>query len=164
MDIYVAKLANVSVSAASAAISQMTFLQKSQIFAKTISSNIVSWLKTPIGAITAVSTGVMLLWKGIETLQHKNEEAARVSRELADEEVENHQKQLSSLEELQKKLVSTGGDKQALAQIQNELNDAIGETPGLLNDESNAYEFATKKLWAKIEAEKAALKVSKMRQ
>ncbi|WP_249312104.1 peptidoglycan DD-metalloendopeptidase family protein [Congzhengia minquanensis] len=106
----------------------------------------------------------MFLWKAIETLQHKNEEAARVSRELADEEVENRQEQLSSLEELQKKLVSTGGDKQALAQIQNELNDAIGETPGLLNDESNAYESATKKLWAKIEAEKAALKVSKMRQ
>ena len=106
----------------------------------------------------------MFLWEVIETLQHKNEEAARVSRELADEEVEKHQEQLSSLEELQKKLVSTGGDKQALAQIQSELNDAIGETPGLLNDEANAYESATKKLWAKIEAEKAALKAAKSRQ
>ena len=47
----------------------------------------------------------MFLWEVIETLQHKNEEAARVSRELADEEVEKHQEQLSSLEELQKKLV-----------------------------------------------------------
>ena len=106
----------------------------------------------------------MFLWEVIETLQHKNEEAARVSRELADEEVEKHQEQLSSLEELQKKLVSTGGDKQALAQIQSELNDAIGDTPGLLNDEANAYESATKKLWAKIEAEKAALKAAKSRQ
>ena len=105
----------------------------------------------------------MFLWEVIETLQHKNEEAARVSRELADEEVEKHQEQLSSLEELQKKLVSTGGDKQALAQIQSELNDAIGDTPGLLNDEANAYESATKKLWAKIEAEKAALKAAKSR-
>jgi hypothetical protein len=46
------------------------------------------------------------------------------------------------LEELQTKLKDAKGNKEELASIQGELNNAIGDTPGLLNGESTAYDTA----------------------
>ena len=93
-------------------------------------------------AITAVTTAITIAEK-------KNEEYIESQKKLIDKIYENVSKyndEISSLDSLQEALRDAKGDKEKLASIQGELNKAIGDTPDLLNTESNAYSIANQKI------------------
>lgn len=93
-------------------------------------------------AITAVTTAITIAEK-------KNEEYIESQKELiekTDENISKYDDEISSLDNLQKALHDAKGDKEKLASIQGELNKTIGDTPGLLNAESEAYNVANQKI------------------
>ncbi len=115
----------------------------------------ITWLATnPIGQIMLVVAAVAALTAGYDALINRKENLARQKLENINGELDSINEELSSLEELHSKLETAKGDKSELAKIQNELNDAIGKTNGLLNGEENAYELANAKLKANIELKK----------
>ena len=111
---------------------------------KPILLNPITWIVAAFAAITA----------GYDAIISRKEKLARTKIEDLDEEISKYGEEIQSLEELQTKLESAKDNKQELAKIQNELNDAIGETTGLLNGEGKAYEIANAKLKANIELKK----------
>ena len=113
----------------------------------TLATNPLTW-------ITAGIAGFSLLIKGIDTWIGKQEKLARTKLEGLDDKITTYDEEIASLEELQVKLESAKGNQSELAKIQNELNDVIGETAGLLNGEGKAYEIANAKLRANIELKK----------
>lgn len=93
-------------------------------------------------AITAVTTAITIAEK-------KNEEYIESQKELiekTDENISKYDDEISSLDSLQKALHDAKGDKEKLASIQGELNKTIGDTPGLLNAESEAYNVTNQKI------------------
>lgn len=115
----------------------------------------LKWLVTnPAGWAILATTAITGLVKGYDALIGRQEKLARTKIEDLDEDISKYDEEIRSLEELQSKLESAKGNKSELAQIQNELNDAIGETTGLLNGEGKAYDIANAKLKANIELKK----------
>ena len=115
----------------------------------------LKWLVTnPIGQIGLIIASVGLLSKGYNALIGQKEKLADAKLEGLDEEISNLDSEIQSLESLQEKLKDAKGSKSELAKIQSELNDAIGDTPGLLNGEGKAYDIANAKLKAYIESKK----------
>ena len=115
----------------------------------------LKWLVTnPAGWAILATTAIAGLVKGYDALIGRQEKLARTKIEDLDEDISKYDEEIRSLEELQSKLESAKGNKSELAQIQNELNDAIGETTGLLNGEGKAYDIANAKLKANIELKK----------
>ena len=116
-----------------------------------------AFMSTPIGWITA-AVGAVLALGAVTTAftdrWQKQVKTAQEALKVNEENVQQYQSELDSLEQLQKKLEEAQGDKKALAAIQGELNDAIGETVGLLNGEAEAYKIATVNLQAQINAKK----------
>lgn len=108
----------------------------------------------PVGQIMLVIAAVAALTAGYDALINRKENLARQKLENINKDLDSINEELSSLEELHSKLETAKGDKSELAKIQNELNDAIGKTTGLLNGEENAYELANAKLKANIELKK----------
>ncbi len=108
----------------------------------------------PVGQIMLAVGVVAALTAGYDALINRKENLARQKLENINEDLDSINEELSSLEELHSKLETAKGDKSELAKIQNELNDAIGKTTGLLNGEENAYELANAKLKANIELKK----------
>lgn len=108
----------------------------------------------PVGWAILATTGIVLLTKGYDALIGRQEKLARTKLEGLDEDISTYDEEIQSLETLQTKLESAKGNKSELAKIQNELNDAIGETAGLLNGEGKAYDIANAKLKANIELKK----------
>lgn len=108
--------------------------------------------------LKALSTaGNMLLFiaisKGMDYLINANERFMESKQDIIDKANENIQKyneETSFLEELQSKLKEAKNDKEALAKIQSELNNTIGDTPSLLNTESNAWDIANQKIADRI--------------
>lgn len=101
--------------------------------------------------------GNMLLFiaisKGMDYLISANERFMESKQDIIDKANENIQKydeETSSLEELQSKLKEARNDKEALAKIQSELNNTMGDTPSLLNNESNAWDVANQKITDRI--------------
>lgn len=118
-------------------------------------AEMLKWLVTnPIGQIGLIIASVGLLSKGYNALIGQKEKLADTKLEGLDEEISNLDTEIQSLESLQEKLKDAKGSKSELAKIQNELNDAIGETKGLINGEGDAYEIANTKLKAFIESKK----------
>ena len=113
----------------------------------TLSTNPLTWIVFGIAGFSA-------LIKGVDTLIGKQEKLARTKLEGLNEDISTYDEEIQSLEALQVKLESAKGNKSELAKIQNELNDAIGETTGLLNGEGKAYDIANAKLKANIELKK----------
>lgn len=119
-----------------------------------------AFLATPMGMITAMTAAVLGLGAiitGYTDKWQKEVKAAQDALEKNNENISKYQDEISNLEELHKRLQDAQGDKQKLAAIQGELNSAIGQTKGLLNGEADAYDNATKKLLAQIEAKKELL-------
>lgn len=113
------------------------------------------WLvTTPAGWATLAIGAVAGLVKGYDALIGRQEKLSRKKIEDLDEDISKLDNEISSLEELQSKLEDAKGSRYKLSQIQNELNDAIGETQGLLNGESRAWDAANTKLKGKIELKK----------
>ena len=115
---------------------------------KTLSSNLLTFVKIhPI--ITAVTVGVTLLIETFKMAEKENKafiESRKNSITKIEESVDKYNDEISSLDNLQEKLKAAKNDKKALAEIQGELNKTIGNTPGLLNGESEAYEIANQKI------------------
>ena len=114
--------------------------------AKAFLATPIGWISVVLGLCAAITTVTDAWQKQVETAQ----EALEVNKE----NIQQYQSELDSLEQLQKKLEEAQGDKKALAAIQGELNNAIGETVGLLNGEAEAYKIATVNLQAQINAKK----------
>lgn len=120
------------------------------------------WLITnPIGQIGLIIASLGLLTKGFNSVIESKEKLADKKLEGIDKEISELDAEITSLESLQSKLDNAKGNKIELAQIQNELNDAIGDTPGLLNGEGKAYDVANAKLKAYIESKKQERDASK---
>ena len=116
---------------------------------------LAKWMVTnPVGQIGLTIAAIGLLRKGYDSIITSKERLADTKLEGLDDEISNLDAEIQSLETLQGKLKDAKGDKAELAQIQNELNDAIGDTPGLLNGEGKAYDVANAKLKAYIESKK----------
>ena len=116
---------------------------------------LAKWMVTnPVGQIGLTIAAIGLLRKGYDSIITSKERLADTKLEGLDEEISSLDAEIQSLETLQGKLKDAKGDKAELAQIQNELNDAIGDTPGLLNGEGKAYDVANAKLKAYIESKK----------
>lgn len=109
-----------------------------------------AWLATPIGQLTAILAASTLIVKTYDNTLSKAYNTAQENIKQLDEQINKYNSEISTLEELQSKLVQSKGDKSALASIQSELNKQIGETPGLINGETTAYDTANNKIRARI--------------
>lgn len=114
----------------------------------------VAMLHNPLTWIVVAIASIGLLVKGYDALIGKQEKLSRQKIEGLDEDITRLDEEIKSLEELQSKLENAKGSRYELSQIQSELNDAIGETPGLLNGESKAWDVANAKLKANLELKK----------
>lgn len=83
-------------------------------------------------------------------LQEKYQENLRDIISAADENIQKYAEEKDTLLSLQDKLDSAKNDKAKLLSIQKDLNKAIGETPGLVEGEGNAYKKASAKIQARI--------------
>lgn len=113
------------------------------------------WLVTnPVGWAILATGAIAGLVKGYDALIGRQEKLSRKKIEGLDEDVTKLDEEIKTLEELQSKLEYAKGSRYELSQIQSELNDVIGETKGLLNGESEAWDVANAKLKANIELKK----------
>lgn len=105
-------------------------------------------------ALSLLTLGATLFTGAIKLAEENNEKFIESQEELIkklDESIVKYNDEISSLNSLQEKFQDAKGNKEALAAIQSELNQAIGETPGLLNGESTAYDIANQKINDRIE-------------
>ena len=114
----------------------------------------VAMLHNPLTWVIAGIASIGLLVKGYDAVIGKQEKLSRTKIEGLDEDISKLDEEIRSLEELQSKLEDAKGSRYELSQIQTELNDVIGETQGLLNGESKAWDVANAKLKANIELKK----------
>ena len=114
----------------------------------------VAMLHNPLTWVIVAIASIGLLVKGYDALIGKQEKLSRQKIEGLDEDISKLDEEIKTLEELQSKLEDAKGSRYELSQIQTELNDAIGETKGLLNGESKAWDVANAKLKANIELKK----------
>lgn len=115
----------------------------------------LKWLVTnPVGWAILATGAITGLVKGYDALIGQQEKLSRQKIEGLDEDISKLDEEIKTLEELQSKLEDAKGSRYELSQIQTELNDAIGETQGLLNGESKAWDVANAKLKANIELKK----------
>ena len=119
--------------------------------AKWLLTNPVGWCVLAIGAVAGLVTA-------FDGFIGRREKLAREKIKVLDEDIAKFDEEIATLEELHAKFEEARGDRSKLAQIQRELNDAIGETKGLLNGESKAYDIANAKLQANIELKKSQRK------
>ena len=100
-----------------------------------------------------ISIAISAVIEGIQYLCKANERYINSQKQIIEKTTDNIQKyedEITSLNTLQSKLKDAKGDKIELAKIQKDLNEVIGNTPGLLNTESNAYELANQKIQDRI--------------
>ena len=138
------------------AVKQLGFAKSIKIVTGEIKKQI-PWLTAAGGKITLIAVAALATMAIITSATdawQKTVEEAQESLKTHEENIQKYQSELDSLEQLQKKLEEAQGDKKALAVIQGELNDAIGETAGLLNGEAEAYKIATVNLQAQTNAKK----------
>lgn len=107
----------------------------------------------------SIAGNMLLMWgiskiaEGIEYLTSANERYIESQQEIVDktkEQIAEYDEEINSLTDLQEKLEDARGNKEKLAELQKDLNKAIGETPGLLNGESDAWSVANQKIIDRI--------------
>ena len=104
-------------------------------------------------AMWGISVVLSKVIEGIQYLASSTERYLESQQEIVDktkEQIAEYDTEINSLTALQEKLEDAKGNKEKLAQIQNELNNAIGETPGLLNNEDSAWSVANQKITDRI--------------
>lgn len=111
----------------------------------------VALISNPLGQIAIAIGAAVAATKIYDTVINHAYETAQKQVEASEELIKRYDDEISSLEELQTKLKDAKGNKEELASIQGELNNAIGDTPGLLNGESTAYDTANLALKRRIE-------------
>ncbi len=109
----------------------------------------------------AINAGIALAMYAITSaIQYATEatdrfrEAQQNIIDSANEQISKYDSEIDSLTALQQKLIDAKGNKTELASIQVELNKAIGETPGLVNGEADAWENVNSKLEQQIKLQK----------
>lgn len=117
--------------------------------------SLITFLTTnPVGWLASAIAIVGGLIKGYDALIGRQEKLSRENVEVTDKNLSRLDEEITALETLQEKLESARGNKIELTKIYQELNSAIGETKGLLNDEGQAWDIANTKLKANIELKK----------
>lgn len=111
----------------------------------------VALISNPLGQIAIAIGAAVAATKIYDTVINHAYETAQKQVEASEELIKRYDDEISSLEELQSKLKDAKGNKEELASMQGELNNAIGDTPGLLNGESTAYDTANLALKRRIE-------------
>lgn len=104
--------------------------------------------------LSLLTLAITLFGTAVTIAEKENEKFIESQKELIekiDDNISKYEEEISSLNSLQSKLQDAKDNKEALASIQGELNSAIGDTPGLLNKESNAYDIANQKINDRIE-------------
>lgn len=104
-------------------------------------------------AMWGISVVISKVAEGIQYLTSANERYLESQQEIVDktnEQIAKYDEEIKSLSDLQDSLVEAKGNKEKLAQIQNEINNAIGETPGLLNGNDAAWSVANQKIIDRI--------------
>ena len=104
--------------------------------------------------LSLLTLAITLFGTAVTIAEKENEKFIESQKELIekiDDNISKYEEEISSLNSLQGKLQDAKDNKEALASIQGELNSAIGDTPGLLNEESNAYDIANQKINDRIE-------------
>lgn len=103
-------------------------------------------------------TIIALLIKQVYDLSDANKSFIQTQTQIsdtADENISKYEQEITTLKSLEKALMSAKGDKESLLSVSSQLNDVIGETPGLITGEADAYYLAKQKLVDyRIEAEK----------
>ncbi len=117
----------------------------------------LAMLKNPLTWVVVGIAAIASLVKGYDALIGKHEKLAKQDLEKIGADLQEVEEEIASLETLQDKLIDAKGNKSELAKISEELNSVIGETKGLLNGESKAWDIAN----TKIEANIALLKEQK---
>ena len=131
-------------------------LQKSQI-ATTISTKALTMASQALRLALNVglALGIVSIIKGIQYLCEINERYIKSQQEIiekSDENVQKYNDEIESLKELQTNLKETKGNKVELSKIQDKLNKTIGDTPRLLDSESNAYNIANQRIKDRIKS------------
>ncbi len=104
-------------------------------------------------AMAGIAVAAFAAVKIFDALTESNEEYIAKQQKIVDtakENITNYDNEISSLENLQEKLKEEKNNKEELAKIQGDLNNSIGYTPGLLNNESGAYDIANQKITDRI--------------
>lgn len=104
-------------------------------------------------AMAGIAVAAFAAVKIFDALTESNEEYIAKQQKIVDtakENIKNYDDEISSLENLQEKLKEAKNNKEELAKIQGDLNNSIGYTPGLLNNESGAYDIANQKIKDRI--------------
>ena len=104
-------------------------------------------------AMAGIAVAAFAAVKIFDALTESNEEYIAKQQKIVDtakENIKNYDDEISSLENLQEKLKEAKNNKEELAKIQGDLNNSIGYTPGLLNNESGAYDIANQKITDRI--------------
>jgi len=104
-------------------------------------------------AMAGIAVAAFAAVKIFDALTESNEEYIAKQQKIVDtakENIKNYDDEISSLESLQEKLKEAKNNKEELAKIQGDLNNSIGYTPGLLNNESGAYDIANQKIKDRI--------------
>ncbi len=104
-------------------------------------------------AMAGIAVAAFAAVKIFDALTESNKEYIAKQQKIVDtakENIKNYDDEISSLENLQEKLKEAKNNKEELAKIQGDLNNSIGYTPGLLNNESGAYDIANQKIKDRI--------------
>lgn len=143
-----ATLATLELSDAEIVVTKRTFSFSGALKAlsASISTNPIGALLTAITAVTTVITTISMF---SSSYKQASEEVNEKLNETI-ETIDRFNEEISSLKDLQESLRTAKGNKTELAKIQSELNKAIGETPDLLNIESNAYNIINQKIEDRI--------------
>ena len=147
-------VAKANQSARDAAIAHNAALKQQTLGAKAAT---VAMKALSIAGNMLLMWGISKIAEGIEYLTSANERYIESQQEIVDktkEQIAEYDEEINSLTDLQEKLEDARGNKEKLAELQKDLNKAIGETPGLLNLEAEAYDLANQKIEARIEAYK----------
>ena len=155
--VYQAALEGVNITTISATFAQLSLMGKIKAVTLAIKEQVAAFLATPIGWIAVVTAAVLALGAVVTALSDSWQEQVKTAQsalKVNEENIQQYQNELDSLEQLQKKLKEAQGDKKALAAIQGELNDVIGETVGLVNGEAEAYKIAAVNLQTQINGKK----------
>lgn len=118
---------------------------------KSSASGLWSLIKAhPFAAVATAITVASVALQMYRKSQEEYQESLRETISTADENIQKYTEEKNSLLSLQSRLEDAKDDKAKLLSIQDELNKAIGETPGLVQNEGNAYDKASAKIRARI--------------
>ena len=114
----------------------------------------------------AIAAGIMAIVAAIDYASKANERYVESQKKIvstSNESINKYKDETDKLISLQKSLQDAHGNKEKLLAISNDLNTTIGETKGLLEGESTAYDIANMKIQDRIRYLKEQTEIEKNR-